>query len=98
MLWIQKYHRLSETDNRELSGLLNPSKSVPPESLIGDNGALQIQADKFQEAINETQRERDNTHDEDVLFELEERIVGLEEARDRTLEQRELEEVRALQK
>ena len=42
---------LTSSKNRELEGVPNPPESVLSESRIGDNGALQIQADYFQETI-----------------------------------------------
>ena len=33
---------LTNNENRELEGVLNPENSIDPQSKIGDNGALQI--------------------------------------------------------
>ena len=88
---------LTKEENRELEGVLNPSDSVDPQSRIGDNGALQIQANHFQETLDRTIEQRDNTEDTEEFLELEERIIALREARTSTLRQRQIEEVRAQQ-
>jgi hypothetical protein len=88
---------LTEEENRELEGVLNPSDSVDPQSRIGDNGALQIQADHIQETLNRTFDQRENTDVPEEVIELEERIIALREARDRTLQQRQKEVVREQQ-
>ena len=89
---------LTKEENRELEGVLNPSDSVDPQSRIGDNGALKIQANHFQETLDRTIEQRDNTEDTEEFLELEERIIALREARTSTLRQRQIEEVRAQQK
>ena len=83
--------------NRVLRGVLNPSDSIDPQSRIGDNGALQIQADNYQEKLDETIEQRDKTVDDGEFLDLEETIIALREARDLTLRQRQIEEVRAQQ-
>ena len=88
---------LTINENRELEGVINSENNIDPQSRIGDNGTLQIQADHFQEAINKTVEQRDQTENPDEFIELEERIVGLRQARDKTLEQRQLEETREQQ-
>ncbi|CAB4009484.1 Hypothetical predicted protein [Paramuricea clavata] len=88
---------LDQEENRDLEGVVNPSDYIDPQSRIGDNGALQIQADHFQKALDRTIDQRDRTNDPMEFIELQERINGLREARDRTLQQREIEEVRAQQ-
>ncbi|CAB3986982.1 Hypothetical predicted protein [Paramuricea clavata] len=88
---------LAQEENRDLEGVLNPSDSVDTQSRIGDNGALQIQADHFREALNKTIDQRDNTENPEGVIELEERIIALRKAMMRTLQQREIEEVRAQQ-
>ena len=85
---------LTKNENRELEGALNPENSIDPQSRIEDNGALQIQADHFQETMNKTIEMRDQTDNPEEFIELEERVIGLREARDKTLEQRKLEETR----
>ena len=82
---------LTPKENNELRGVLRPSSTI--EGRTGPHGALQIQADNFQDSINETQQQLDATEQ----FELHQRIVVLEEAWDRTPEQRQLEEARELQ-
>ena len=88
---------LTNNENRELEGVLDPKNSKDPKSRIGDNGAVQIQADHFQETLNETIEMRDQTDNIEEFIELEERVIGLREARDNTLEQRQLEETREQQ-
>ena len=97
---------LAPNENRELRRVLDPSDSVLSESRIGDNGVLQLQADYFEDAIEKT-RERmvelnvkDNAtvEENEEYIELQERLQGLEQARDRTIEQRGIEEVRKQQK
>lgn len=67
---------LTPNENRDLEGVLNP-----PESVIGGNGDLH-----FQEMINKTEEQLDKTTDEA------ERISSLEEACDKVIEKKELEE------
>ena len=58
---------LTKNENRELEGALNPENSIDPQSRIGDNGALQIQADHFQETLNKTIELRDQTDNPEEL-------------------------------
>ena len=88
---------LTPTENRELRGVLNPTDNMDLESRIGDNGALQKQVEYFQDTINKTMELRDETDDTEEFLNLEERIVALREARDRTVMQKELEEGRQAQ-
>ena len=88
---------LSPKENSELSGVLNPENSIDPNSRIGDKGHLQIQADYFQEELNETIELRHRTENPEKFLELEETAIGLRNTRDRTLKQRQLEEIRAEQ-
>ena len=88
---------LTPEENRELEGVLNPPDSVDQQSRIGDNGALQIQADYIQETLDRTIEQTDNTDNPEEFIELEERIIALREARTRSLQQRQLEEVREQQ-
>ena len=60
-------------------------------------GALQKQLEYFQDTINKTMELRDETNDTEEFINLEERIVALTEARDRTVMQKELEEGRQAQ-
>ena len=83
---------LTPTENRELRGVLDPTDTMDLESRTGDDGALQIQLEYFQDTINKTMELRDETDDPEVFINLEERIVALREARDRTVMQKELEE------
>jgi hypothetical protein len=67
------------------------------ESRTGKDGALQMQIDYFQDAINKTMELREETNDPEELIKLEERVVALKEARDSTVMQKELEEGREAQ-
>ncbi|CAB4001518.1 Hypothetical predicted protein [Paramuricea clavata] len=82
---------LTMQENNELRGVLNPPDGSSIEGRTGPNGALQIQADYFNEAINETV---EGVTEYNALIE---RIDSLKEARDRTLEQRTVEEAREAQ-
>ena len=77
---------LTNNENRELEGVLNSDNSIDPQSRIRDNGSLQIQADHFQEAINKTIEQRDQTENPEEFIQLEERIVGLRQVRAKTSE------------
>ena len=88
---------LTPTENRELRGVLNPTDTMDLESRTGDDGALQKQLEYFQDTINKTMELRDETDDTEEFINLEERIVALREARDRTVMQKELEEGRQAQ-
>ena len=85
---------LTPMENRELRGVLDPTDTMDPESRVGDDGALQKQVEYFQDTINKTMELRDETEE---FINLEERIVSLREARDRTVMQKELEEGRQAQ-
>ena len=77
-----------------MRGVLFPPEGSNLESRIGPTGALQIQADYFNNAIGETV---DRVNDVQGVTEYNaviERIEGLKVARDKTLEQRALEEAR----
>ena len=88
---------LTRTENRELRGVLDPTGTMDLESRTGDDGALQKQLEYFQDTINKTMELRDETDDPEEFLNLEERIVALREARDRTVMQKELEEARQAQ-
>ena len=88
---------LTPTENRELRGVLNPKDTMDLESRTGDDGALQKQLEYFQDTINKTMELRDEIDDTEEFLNLEERIVALREARDRTVMQKELEEGRQAQ-
>jgi hypothetical protein len=88
---------LTPTENRELRGVLNPTDNMDLESRTGDDGALQKQLEYFQDTTNKTMELRDETDDTEEFLNLEERIVALREARDRTVMQKELEEGRQAQ-
>jgi hypothetical protein len=88
---------LTPTENRELRGVLDPTDTMDLESRTGDDGALQKQLEYFQNTINKTMELRDETDDTEEFLNLEERIVALREARDRTVMQKELEEGRQAQ-
>jgi hypothetical protein len=88
---------LTPTENRELRGVLDPTDTMDLESRVGNDGALQKQLEYFQDKINKTMELRDETNDTEEFINLEERIVALREARDRTVMQKELEEGRQAQ-
>ena len=88
---------LTPTENRELRGVLDPTGTMDLESRTGDDGALQKQLEYFQDTINKTMELRDETDDPEEFLNLEERMVALREARDRTVMQKELEEARQAQ-
>ena len=50
----QPTHGLSDNENQELQGFIDPSNSIISESRIVDNGALQLQADYLPDAIDQT--------------------------------------------
>ncbi|CAB4011059.1 Hypothetical predicted protein [Paramuricea clavata] len=88
---------LTMQENNELRGVLNPPDGSSIEGRTGPNGALQVQADYFNEAINETVKRAasvEGTTQYNALIEI---IDSLKEARDRTLEQRVVEEAREAQ-
>ena len=88
---------LTPTENRELRGVINPTDVMDLESRTGADGALQKQLEYFQDTINKTMELRDETDDTEEFLNLEERIVALREATDRTVMQKELEEARQAQ-
>ncbi|CAB4019561.1 Hypothetical predicted protein [Paramuricea clavata] len=88
---------LTMEENNELRSVLNPPDGSSIEGRTGPNGALQIQADYFNEAIGKTAgqaTEAEGTTEYNALIE---RIDSFKEARDRTLEQRTVEEAREAQ-
>ena len=98
---------LTMQENNELRGVLNPPdgsstrrslrSKASIEGRTGPNGALQIQADYFNEAIGETTERATSVAGTTEYNSLIERIDSLKEARDRTLEQRTVEEAREAQ-
>jgi hypothetical protein len=80
--------------NNELRGVLNPPEGSDLISRIGQTGALQIQADYFNEAIGDTVERATNAEGVTEYNVLIERIDGLKAARDLTLKQRTIEEAR----
>ncbi|CAB3976573.1 Hypothetical predicted protein [Paramuricea clavata] len=88
---------LTMQENNELRGVLNPPDGSSIEGRTGPNGALQIQADYFNEAIGETVERATEAEGTTEYNSLLERIDSLKEARDRTLEQRTVEEAREAQ-
>ncbi|CAB4014061.1 Hypothetical predicted protein [Paramuricea clavata] len=85
---------LTMQENDELRGVLNQPEGVDIKSTIGPTGALQIQADCFDGAIGRTVERVGDAEGVTEYNAIIERIDGLKEARDRTLEQRALEEAR----
>ena len=55
---------LTEEENRDLRGVLNPSDNTDPNSRLGDKSALQIQANHFQEPLDKVmeQKKTDKRH------------------------------------
>ncbi|CAB4025261.1 Hypothetical predicted protein [Paramuricea clavata] len=88
---------LTMQENNELRGVLNPPNGSSIESRTGPNGALQIQADYFNEAIGKTTELATEAEGATEYNAFLERIDSLKEARDRTLEQRTIEEAREAQ-
>ncbi|CAB3984893.1 Hypothetical predicted protein [Paramuricea clavata] len=88
---------LTMQKNNELRGVLNPPDGSSIEGRTGPNGALQIEADYFNEAIGETVERATSAEGTTEYNSLLERIDSLKEARDRTLEQRTVEEAREAQ-
>ena len=81
-------------ENNELRGVLNPPEGSDLISRIGPTGALQIQADYFNEAIGDTVERATNAEGVTEYNALIERIDGLKAARNLTLKQRTIEEAR----
>ena len=52
-----KIKDLSDNENRELHGVLDPPSSFVSESTTGDNGALQLQAYYLQDTIDQTREQ-----------------------------------------
>ncbi|CAB4025012.1 Hypothetical predicted protein [Paramuricea clavata] len=88
---------LTMKENNELRGVLNPPDGSSIEGRTGPNGALQIQADYFNEAIGETVERATSVEGTTEYNFLLERIDSLKEARDRTLKQRTVEKAREAQ-
>jgi hypothetical protein len=88
---------LTEEEKRELEGVLNPPDSMDQQSRIGDNRSLQIQANHFQETIDKIMDDMFRETDSIKIEWLGKRLAALKEARDLTLGQRQIEEVRAQQ-
>jgi hypothetical protein len=85
---------LTMKENNELRGVLNPPEGSDLISRIGPTGALQIQADYFNEAIGDTVERATNAEGVTEYNALIKRIDGLKAARDLTLKQRTIEEAR----
>ncbi|CAB3989097.1 Hypothetical predicted protein [Paramuricea clavata] len=85
---------LTQQENNKLRGVLNPPDGASLHSRTGPNGALQIQADYFNEAIGKTTELATEAEGSTEYNALLERIDSLKEARDKTLEQRVVEEAR----
>ncbi|CAB3997730.1 Hypothetical predicted protein [Paramuricea clavata] len=88
---------LTMAENNELRGVLNPPEGSSIEGRTGPAGALQVQADYFDEAIGRTVEQATEAEGTTECNALIERIDSLKEARDRTLEQRVLEETKEAQ-
>jgi hypothetical protein len=85
---------LTTQENNELRGVLYPQDGLNLKGRTGPTGALQIQADYFNNAIGETVDRKGDAEGLTEYNAIIERIEGLKEARDKTLEQRALEEAR----
>ena len=85
---------LTPKEVTELLGVLFPRESIDPKIRIGPEGMLQKQIDYISETIGYTERELDRTSDPELRKALEERIYGLNEARELITRQRILEETR----
>ena len=77
-----------------MEGALNPPDSIDRSTRPA---YLKAQTDYFQDALDRTLQERDNTGSPEEVIELDKRVVALREARDITLKQAEREEVREQQ-
>jgi hypothetical protein len=103
---------LTESENRELRGVLNPDESADLRARVGNGGVLQVQASFFQEVIDETLDlqadmlqgevsrlvgEISAERDAEEYEKLRQRIGALREARDRTLDQKDIEAARVEQ-
>ena len=86
---------LTPTENTELECVLIHSCTMGGRT--GDQGALKIPADYFQDTINETQSQLNNMENQHEQTELQKRISSLDVPRDRAHGQREIKEVRVLQ-
>ena len=86
---------LTPKENSEMRGVLTPSASLDPRTR---KQALQTQADHFQVTINKTIDQYDNEDNTSLTrFELDERVIGLREAKDLTNSQIEKEDIREQQ-
>ena len=77
-----------------MNGVLNPSKTIDKSTT---QEFLKAQAHYTEKTLDKTIEERDNTDNPVEYVELEERVIGLQKARDLTKEQMEKEEVREQQ-
>ena len=85
---------LTEEENREMKGLLNPLESI---DMSTRPAFLKVEIDHIQDTFDKTIEERNNADDPAEYIELEERVIGLRKAKDLTLKQTQLEEVREQQ-
>ena len=85
---------LTPEHNRELAGVLNPPGSIDKSTR---QVFLKVQEDHIQDTLDKTTEERDNTNNPEEFIELEERVIGLRKAKNLTLKQIQLEEVREQQ-
>ena len=85
---------LTEKENRELEGVLKPPETI---DMSTRPKFLKVQTDYIHDTLDKTIEERDNTNNPEEYIELEGRVIDLWKARDKTLEQIQLEEVREQQ-
>ena len=85
---------LTPKEYSELQGVLNPPENIDKSTRPA---ILKAQAVHFQDTLDKTIEERDNTDNLEEYKDLEERVIALREARDKTLNQLQLEEVREQQ-
>ena len=85
---------LTPKEITEMRGVLFPSETIETTKRIGPKRMLQIQIDHISETIGYTEQELDRRSDPELSQALEERIYGLNEARELTTRQKILEETR----
>ena len=85
---------LTPKEIKVVRGVFFPSESMEAKKRIGPNGMLPIQMDPISKIIGYTERELDWTSNPELRRALEERIYGLNEARELTSRQKILEETR----
>ena len=82
---------LTKKENRDYLGCMNPPLGIPLEPRVRPNGFLERQVLDFIARIDLLKEQSDSLQDEDSIFEINERIVALETAKENIIERRELE-------